>query len=1378
MTEDIDSLLSDLLDTTIEATNKLNFDKGLIRKEKEEEDEENEETQEKEFLQSNQPIKFEKDLDQLLAEIHNDFFPDYSSSNDYSNDKKNTESHKRNHSVRSFLPNLETLTEDLSNSKKLLFAEERTKPDEQSNKRNTHTKKEEKSDKRMEQLSKLSNSGVTKDIIVKRKRLNSTSHSIDSKTSIGNFKFPLLDISNRTRRNSFEVSKLSKNVDKLINKAKLLSLGISAESVLNEISVEKNSIQSRNKETNGNQRMKEEQEMNLDLKTQVGKINNDINQINEEETMGKGSNINKNNHWHQEEKPKNSVQNPKKPKINLLAEEQLIEGLLQQAQFALDNRVIQNKQTNSSKIKTNYLQKKESQRLRQRQQQQVHKQKQKQEQEQRQKQQRQIYSKPKQNSKLKLNSNNIIKIKKNKESKLLMLKKKYSKLIKKRKRIENKSQTIQESNIQKKKQLKYSQLKLIIEKNFQLEELQQLNIIIRTTFQLLNETELLTDKLCHYFSNSKESKIEFSDKIKKHLKDIIELSFPKDYFLINEIVLNKFKNNIKSNFKSINNFKNYQPKLVKIFNLIKTEIIWTDTFSILKTKDKLINHLFLEFSSYDNKNNINSITGNDDNKRSKQITFIIKKISDELDLILFTVLFFKCFSNSIFKLFYEKNLFKWNSRNIKSKNKKRNKIILNDSIFQFYSTIFQQLFFKIFIPNINKIPNFKNIETIFLKIFNQLYIKDAEKTIKTILFKSNQKSKSYLLHYKLEKFLGKERLQKINNHLIELKKNPNNFFNQLIKLRKKDQLNGTGNNNNNENENDNNNTTTNSNNNNNNNNNDNSNDNNDNKDNNTQNNSNNNNDFILEKDIILIIGILDYFLKTKINNQEKLFFKENFSQKFFKFLQNFNLLNVIIKYFIYYRIEYFLQNISNLNISINKNKDKENEGGDMNGNEDDLTSNFFIGYFYYYGKNYLKATIGPIIKEICNKNINFDTNADNLPNFKTLNANIQNICFYFSKFLSRIFNLNKKNNTNTNTCMNMDTNSDRHYSLDLPNEILFICNEIKDFLEIKSPDHISIINGKFIFNYFFCPAIEDPNKYEIINHQINKQVQSNLLFFSNICKTFAKGTTIIQDQYTKPINKIIIENFSNRTHYLKTIANFSQKGNQLFINNAFATTCKNIITTNNNDDQKILLNKINKNFYTFLKIDERQLNSIPKIKLLKKSYHQLTKRKAQITDLLNNFKSLSMEIKQTFPNLLPNTQRGEGDDHNNINNSNNKKKNNSKKEHPNKKIWSKIWNTETIKEGYGFIPKETSKKPLTWGKRFFVLKKNSFVVYQNKPPSHAVDPSSFFLIDDNLSIELKLELKTNPNSKTKKFPILIMDKLNSTTLIIAFANSRQQKKLV
>ncbi|KAJ3433036.1 nnp-1 protein putative nuclear protein 1 nop52 [Anaeramoeba flamelloides] len=1329
MTEDIDSLLSDLLNTTIEATNQLNFEKGLIRKE--EEEEENEEKQEKEFLQKSKPIKFEKDLDQLLAEINNDFFPDYSSSSGSSNHKKHTESHKRNHSVRSFLPNLETLTEDLSNSKKQLFAEERTKPNEQNTKRTTQTKKEEKSDKRMDQLSKLSNSGVTKNIIVKRKRLNSTSHSIDSKTSTDNFKFPLLDISNRTRSNSFGVSKLSKNVDKLINKAKLLSLGISAESVLNEISVEKNSLQSRNNETKGlrnneetneTQRTKEEQEIYLDLKMQGGKISTDLNQINDEETMGKGSNIKKNNHWHKEEKTKNLLQNSKKPKINLLAEEQLIEDLLQQAQFALDNRVIQNKQTNSCKIKTNYLQKQQQQ-------------------------QQQINIKPKQNSKtihnskLKRNNNNINKIKKKKESKLLMLKKKYSKLIKKRKRKEKKSQIMQESNIQKKKQLKYSQLKLIIEKNFQLEELQQLNIIIRTTFQLLNETELLTDKICHYFSNSKESKIDFSDKIKKHLKDIIELSFPKDYSLINEIILNKFKNNIKSNFKLINNFKNYHQKLDKILNQIKSDIIWVDTFSILKTKDKLINHLFLEFSSYDNNNTINSNNNNDHEKRQKQITFAIKKISDELDLILFTVLFFKYFSNSIFKLFYEKNLFKWNSMNIKSKKKKRKKIILNDSIFQFYSTIFQQLFFKIFIPNIKKIPNFKNIENNFIQILNQLFINESELTIKKIIFESNQKSKSYLLHYKLEKFLGKERLQKINKHLIELKKNPNNFFNQLIKQRKQEQLNNTRDNKNNKYENNN-------------------------------NNNNNNNNFILEKDIILIIGILDYFLKTKINNQEKLFFKENFSQKFFNFLQNFNLLKVIIKYLIYYRIEYFLQNISNLNISINKNKNKEN-WDDKNENGDDLTSNFFVQYCYYYGKNYLKTTIGPIIKEISKKNINFDTNADNLPNFKTLNANIQNICFYLSKFLSQIFNLNTKNNTNTNMKVNTDFDTDEHYSLDLPNEILFIFNEIKAFLEIKSPDHISIIIGKFIFNYFFCPAIEDPYKYKIIDYQINKQVKSNLLFFSNICKTFAKGTTIVQDQYTKPINKIIIENFSNRTHYLKTISNFSLKGNQLFINNSFTTTNKHITTTNNNDDQKILLNKINKNFYTFLKMNERQLNSIPKIKLLKKSYHQLTKRKAQITDLLNNFKSLSMEIKQTFPNLLPNAHDVEDDNDNN--NTNNIKKNNSKKEQSKKKIWSKIWNTETIKEGYGFIPKEKSQNPLIWGKRFFVLKKNSFVVYQNKPPSHAVDPSSFFLIDDNLLIELKLELKTNPNSKTKKFPILVMDKLNSRTLIVAFANSRQQK---
>ncbi|KAJ3438717.1 sesquipedalian [Anaeramoeba flamelloides] len=152
-----------------------------------------------------------------------------------------------------------------------------------------------------------------------------------------------------------------------------------------------------------------------------------------------------------------------------------------------------------------------------------------------------------------------------------------------------------------------------------------------------------------------------------------------------------------------------------------------------------------------------------------------------------------------------------------------------------------------------------------------------------------------------------------------------------------------------------------------------------------------------------------------------------------------------------------------------------------------------------------------------------------------------------------------------------------------------------------------------------------------------------------------------------------------------------------------------------------------------------------------------------------------MEIKQAFPNLLSNIHNENDntvnikDNNNTVNNSNNKEKN------PNNNIWSTIWNTEVIKEGYGFIPKENSKNPLSWVKRFLVLKKNFFVVYQNKPPSYTVDPSSFLLIDSNLSIELKLEFTINSNSKTKKFPILIMNQLNSKSLIISFVNSRQQK---
>ncbi|KAJ3442094.1 ras gtpase-activating protein [Anaeramoeba flamelloides] len=537
---------------------------------------------------------------------------------------------------------------------------------------------------------------------------------------------------------------------------------------------------------------------------------------------------------------------------------------------------------------------------------------------------------------------------------------------------------------------------------------------------------------------------------------------------------------------------------------------------------------------------------------------------------------------------------------------------------------------------------------------------------------------------------------------------------------------------------------------------------------------------IHRKELFFLIATLQYLSKYYNDNfineldQEnvnqvnkdlyKKFLKE-FSTKLFHFINNFGLLSHFIKFLI------------TINISMTT-------GVEQAFKNSKILKYFLLEYSLRYGKHFLKDLLGLIIQQIFDKKIRFETNSEKITDFETLNNNITNLGKYFQEILLNIFE--KK--------------------FQFPDKFKFICIEISNNVEKKYPDQILSVIGKYIFQYFICFAIENPYEFEIINEPENEEdfdqeknvFLKNLIYLSKICKTFANGTTILNDHNLKPINKIIIDNFSNRSEFLKLLIQPLSSLNNNNNNNNINNNNDDINNNNNNNgndndndnnikilfkntfpnfdkrsriNSEILINDLFDKCKRILKVNIESINQGDQMQFLHQSYQELLEKIRYISLVNKQFLLLKEEIQDSIPLLLSKITR-------NVKFTTIQPKSNidklsriNKNLIPLEILWSENWNSSTLKEGFGYLPIGASKVKKNWSKRYFVLKKNLLGIYMDKPPSHFVDPIKIIEIQKTVIISKKSTFQIK-----KKYPLTISNQFAEYLLLIGFSNSKHQQE--
>ncbi|KAJ6235219.1 ras gtpase-activating protein [Anaeramoeba flamelloides] len=190
-----------------------------------------------------------------------------------------------------------------------------------------------------------------------------------------------------------------------------------------------------------------------------------------------------------------------------------------------------------------------------------------------------------------------------------------------------------------------------------------------------------------------------------------------------------------------------------------------------------------------------------------------------------------------------------------------------------------------------------------------------------------------------------------------------------------------------------------------------------------------------------------------------------------------------------------------------------------------IRSKMILKYSRLYGIKYLQNTISKIIKEQIKSNLNFEVD-ENYLNQQTedYSENLNNLKEYFYKYIEVIFQSTEI----------------------LPHGFRMICTYLKEEIMYRFPDNVLPTIGSFIFLNFFCPAIREPENFELINNDnetfnLTEKDKRGLTLISIIINSLSKGRTFNNDHpYLQPLNNDITTAFKNRGEFLNEISSSSR----------------------------------------------------------------------------------------------------------------------------------------------------------------------------------------------------------------------------------------------
>ncbi|KAJ3447214.1 neurofibromin [Anaeramoeba flamelloides] len=180
-----------------------------------------------------------------------------------------------------------------------------------------------------------------------------------------------------------------------------------------------------------------------------------------------------------------------------------------------------------------------------------------------------------------------------------------------------------------------------------------------------------------------------------------------------------------------------------------------------------------------------------------------------------------------------------------------------------------------------------------------------------------------------------------------------------------------------------------------------------------------------------------------------------------------------------------------------------------------ILARFITKFLRYYGQNYLKKTLGELIKRQLSSNRSLEINPNRVSRREELYENINLLREFFYQYVDRIFNSPN----------------------DLPMEFSFIFSYFRMKIEKKFPNHLFPLIGSLIFLRFFCPALISPENYNLTEFNFTIEQRRGLFIICTLFQALSNGTIIPKSSLQfQPFNEDLKKCYPGRARFLEEIS--------------------------------------------------------------------------------------------------------------------------------------------------------------------------------------------------------------------------------------------------
>ncbi|KAJ6255497.1 ras gtpase-activating protein [Anaeramoeba flamelloides] len=197
-----------------------------------------------------------------------------------------------------------------------------------------------------------------------------------------------------------------------------------------------------------------------------------------------------------------------------------------------------------------------------------------------------------------------------------------------------------------------------------------------------------------------------------------------------------------------------------------------------------------------------------------------------------------------------------------------------------------------------------------------------------------------------------------------------------------------------------------------------------------------------------------------------------------------------------------------------------------------MRTQMIMKYSKLYGIKYLQTIFSNLIEDLLKSKISLEVD----PNF--LNQNNEE-----DQELGKKENL-EENISNLKKTFYLFTDTIYQSTEKIPHGFRMICAYLEEEIKLRYPDLVLPSIGSFVFLRFFCPAIREPESFELIESEIITLTESQkrkFFLISTLLSSLAKGQTFKSEHtYLHPFNEGIASLFKQRTDFLTEISSSSR----------------------------------------------------------------------------------------------------------------------------------------------------------------------------------------------------------------------------------------------